>query len=527
MQKLSGWALNVLGESHSNSASRFVRRRPVAIALIAVLPLAAFLVDPTIQGDDWRHYNDESAWQYRWGVRNGRPLFSLGLWLLNDGGLRHPWSQLIFAAALVTFAVTLAVRLSDHDGVRLIASALLTCSPLLVENYQFSVNHGGLALGFLLMALVAKLTPAGSPTIGRMAAVGLLAGFASLARQDFLLIALAVVATLLFVSWNRPDSECGSRPVLLGFSSFAIAAVATYLAIAAVMRGLYDLEAPTSGAYTTELALAPSQLVSQFERMGRHIVVYLFQAQAHIPLVMKLATLLLLGGVVATLVSQRTHMNRAGAVALTVVLLVMPFAIGLVREPDSYRYSGMGGLQVFLPVVFLLACAATNSVRLRNALTAVAAVVALLGAVQLFDAGRHSAQTTRQDLALMSQIAADADLHEHPDRRIVLYGTCTGDEDRDFGWDWAVDTPPDWTATIIKTGSLQCQRSRANSAYNIAVTGTSGLGPNAGPFVQIQDLPVADRRRIRAEYTSTEARQAMFVVNDDLWVYFVYGPGDS
>ena len=293
--------------------------------------------------------------------------------------------------------------------------------------------------------------------------------------------------------------------------------------------GILATPANTTGQYSLAISIGLESFVADLATIGKYLTVLFLQPQAHFTLFQKWLLLILLGCALGVYAFNRHGMKTVLIIAVLLAMLGAIFSIGFVSDSNVYRYNGVSSLSIFHASFFIFAWIAAK--KIRPAIATIGIVLCVANVAQMYEAGAVARATFTRDISLANNLFQSADILNHPERKIAIYGRCdvflyTVKKKKAIGWNWIVTTPGNWQRTIIETGSAACQKHRLNAALHASNHFYSNMSTLAftGPFIRLNSLDPATNRKIANHNTSLKRKSGYQIIDDNLYVYHLGYP---
>jgi hypothetical protein len=341
------------------------RKAVFSVSVLCLLTYGFVAYNHTFAGDDWPAVIQQ-GFMYEWTISMGRPLHSLTWILGGDNYLAPAFTLTVMIASLLIagLIISLPLRLTEELNVFIFLSLIVLC-PIWVEHVNFKLNHLAVALAAISTAgasvAIWKATTTDpeyvvsrSRSIIYILIASLLFTVAAATRQEMLIFGLTGI--LLIVLRDLPRSHKPVKMFTMTISAALIAAViciGLYAALVAFTRYLFDVSPPPPGSpyrITSSLIGNMEDVTLVLERFRAYFCQFLFSEQHLFPASVKYIFLgsiaLLIVGIYRFVLRKYQFHKRAFAVTLwstfaITALLILPWIIGLIRTPNSYRYSGI------------------------------------------------------------------------------------------------------------------------------------------------------------------------------------------
>ena len=437
-----------------------------AITLLGALP---FVVNDTILLDDILHYNDLGGWVFLWTIQIGRPMHALSSMLFGSFANFSPTSTVLVALAICYFGYQLAIRFLDRPVERIAVALLFTTSPLFIDHWQYGVNHMPLFVAFLALGFGVKLYDARASQLWGNWRPLICFLIAILTKQDFFLFSAVLIAVFTLQPVFLGEKIPMRRNLFRAMLEVVLLAV-VYFILTKLLILIVQPDLPMPEEYRTDITLGFDVLAERLSRLFQFATVYLVQAQAHFPIGLKILNGVLLFLTLLYIAQSRGLKIGLLAVALVASILFVSLSIGLLREFDStYRYTGLGALMLFTPVALIIALTAGRLQDQSQLWLILVGLMVFANTIEIAKAGSKAATETKRNFGLVSQIAAEAGLHSHPEREIFIIDNCEAIDKvpNRPGWNILVETPQVWQTSMLEKGGLWCQSGLSKWLYTL------------------------------------------------------------
>ena len=495
------------------------------VTLLGALP---FVVNDTILLDDILHYNGLDQWVFNWTIQIRRPMHALTSLMFGNFANFAPTSTLMVALSVSLFGFVFASKLLSDPIERICVALLFTTSPIFIDHWQYGVNHAPLTFAFIAFSLGVYFYKADATSLTANWRSYLCFLFVSTTKQDFALFSFILI---LFFTFHLHLFGKEKLEPKIAFRRYAravfeiLAIVIGYFLLTELLIQIFQPNTPMPTEYQTDIDLGLEVFAPRLERIGTFMVTFLLQAQAHYPIGLKMLSLAVL------LLSLTSIFSRFGArIGLLVVLflaliLVMSLSIGLLREYDStYRYTGLGALMLFYPMVLLFGLKAGLAQRSSPVWLVIMGMIFFSSVIEVAKAGSEAATETKRNFGLISQITAEAALHSNPERQIYIIDNCDAiDHVPNLpGWDLIVKTPKVWQTSMLQKGGLWCQSGLSKWLWTLTVPVDMEriLAEELTiPLLSPAELSKEQLDLIKAAETSGELKSGLSALSENFYVF--------
>jgi len=343
---------------------------PVFFAfVIAGISYAYPAVNLMFAGDDW-HALITPRFQYETAVAMGRWAQVIFYVLSFDKSFMLPLTLILFITSIIICSVLILDlgKISNTFFATLVIGLWVT-NPVWAEPMSFKILHIPFAFG--LFSAVFGVYLAAKYRSGRnlfnkkidIIAVFLIAFSASI-YQPFILIAGMVMVLDIYLSVIVHKQISTWKSLLqrvLHWTVMILTAILLFVLGVYLVQALSGIELTSSGGYSMANSLPRNfqQFLPAFNRFGIYLGQFLFQQQHLWPLWTKVVLWML---IIMPLVHVSITPTKPGkkslmlvvAILAVVSLLIIPFAIGLIRVPNSYKYNSLMGLAAVMPMLLVL-----------------------------------------------------------------------------------------------------------------------------------------------------------------------------
>ncbi|MEM7243253.1 MAG: hypothetical protein AAF429_13800 [Pseudomonadota bacterium] len=442
------------------------------VTLLGALP---FVVNDTILLDDILHYNGLDSWVFNWTIQIRRPMHAVTALMFGNFGNFSPTSTVLVALSISLFGLVFASKLLENPLHRICVALFFTTTPLFIDHWQYGVNHAPLTFAFVAFALGVHFYQAEATLLFANWRSYLCFLFVSATKQDFALFSFILILFFtfqshLFAAEKFEQRELLKRYIRAGFEIVAI--VVGYFLFTQLMIIIFQPNTPMPTEYQTGIDFGLQVLGPRIERIWTFIVTFLFQAHAHYPIGLKMLSLAILVLSCASIFSMLSAKRGVAALLFLGLILVLSLSIGLLREYGStYRYTGLGALMLFYPIVLLLGLRAGLATRGAPVWLVIMGMIFFSSVIEIAKAGSEAATETKRNFGLVSQLTAEAALHSNPDRQLYIIDNCEAiDRVPNLpGWDLIVKTPKVWQTSMLQKGGLWCQSGLSKWLWTLTV----------------------------------------------------------
>jgi hypothetical protein len=354
--------------------------------------------------------------------------------------------------------------------------------------FNFKINHLATGFGVLSAAVAVALShsvvalddrPLRHPAnAGRLAAASVLLLLASSCQQSLFLFAVTVLlASAIHLVSTRPGPQrftSSARRAALVYPVVLSTALIAYAITTVAVRYLLRLDAgdlKAQYAFSASLVRDSAGFAVSLRRFWDYFSQFAFAEQHLWPRGVKWVFLVIFLAY-ASLLFERSRMEPRGRLARTTTLvlllggfLVAPWALGLVRTPDSYRYTALLGLLPVYPAVIAQTMGLVGRRRLRIGLVLAASWI-LYGFVFFQNVAAIATHTTNQrDRAVAGRMLARLEAHPdfaafagHERQYVFLVGLLSYDFHEDVPFQHLTRGP--MGSSIVNCGVFNCQPER-------------------------------------------------------------------
>jgi hypothetical protein len=444
----------------------------------------------TLAGDDWRMVHDNTD-HYALFLNLGRWV-AVGLWQIFYENRFAPAATLFAALALMTVAAVVSARAIGAVSAAAVFfnAALLVLNPVLAETFSFKINHLATGFGVLWAAMSVALSHTvalddkplrHADNIGRLAAASVLLLLATGCQQSLFLFAVTMLlGSILHLFQARPEQArftSSARRAVLVYPVVLSTALVAYLITTVVVRYVFQLDAgdiKAQYAFSESLVRDPAGLGAALRRFAGYFTQFAFAEQHLWPRGVKwifLAAFVTYASLLFRLSWAERRFRLPRTLALILVLsgfLVAPWALGLARTPDSYRYTALLGLLPVYPVVFAQTMGLVSRRTLRAGVLLAASwiVYSFLFFQNVAAIATHT--SNQRDLAVAGRMLASLEAHpdfgafaDHERQYVFLVGRVTYDFHEDVPFQQRTRGP--MGSSIVGCGVFNCQPERFQS----------------------------------------------------------------
>ncbi|MEO0034716.1 MAG: hypothetical protein RLZZ501_739 [Pseudomonadota bacterium] len=455
--------------------------RPV-LWLYAVTVLTAHgtrMMVPTFGGDDW-HAIVQPDFQYDFAVAIGRWMFLL-VWRLADGNSFAPATEVVvLSLALLLLSQVFCLALGVRRPLAIIAFASLAVSfPLMAETFSFKEIQFSISVGILFATLGGLMAIEAGDALGRgrpgavrlraAAAMGAIVLSAACSQQTMQFTLALLLARLIGRSRQPADQPAGAGPgrILALWLLILAGGLVLYAGSVVLSQHLLDI-APLAGrgghSVAGGMVRSPEELLRGIGHFLHGLGTFLFLPNHLFPLPVKLVFYAALAACLWFAPGRRA---RLWLLAGTLLLLVLPFSLAILRVEPVFRFTALIALAVPYAMVFVLAA---EHLRERGARTWASVALVGLTLVFCFEQNKASLSTVllnQRDRALANRILTR--LQSAPDFApfaargelpILVVGHL---EERALPYPFAPDAPdvlPPLSRSIDSCGIFNCQNGR-------------------------------------------------------------------
>ena len=345
-------------------------------------------------GDDWVALSDDSI-LIQYAVQNGRWIHA-ALMALQD----HSRAAPAFTICLLLLAMLATVSLFAHalglrnNGVVALFTVLAFCFPFWAEFVSFRILHlpGGIALflsagyGYLCWQTAARWHQGanlGSQIVG-LALAALAFSFCAATYQGFLPVGCMLLAAYLLAALDAEHPSSGlpagyllKLALVVGIVLvFGAALYAIQVSLAERLTGVGPSPFPRYHL-ATSLVSNLQEASASVERLGRHLWAFFTQPNHLFPLWPKLVFAAFILTLIVRMFGVPGSAAKLQMLAVLAALVLAPWVLGLVRNPDSYRYNAIVCAGLIYAIVICHTLNRLQNVRVRQVAMCAAAAVAL------------------------------------------------------------------------------------------------------------------------------------------------------
>lgn len=434
----------------------------------------------------------------------GRPLHGFTWIVAGNNYLAPAFTLTVMIAALLAAGLTFSrlLHLTGELNVFIFLSLIVLC-PIWAEHINFKLNHLAVAIATMAAAgasyAIWKATTEDlenpvslSRSTLYLLFASILIAVAAASRPEMTIFGLSAVA--LIVLRELPDSPNPARTLLITGSAALLAAVVSIVwfgTFVAFTRNLFDISPPAPGnpyGISTTLISNVEDLKLVLERFHNYFWQFLSGDQHLIPAFAKYIFLgsmvfLIAGAYRYRYLRHQCHRDALIVtllVTLTVLaLLVLPWTLGLIRTPNSYRYNGIVAISLVFAGIVVLAIDYQESQLLKSIGQLGALILILIFFFQSNLASSVTYHVNRRDFAIANRILVRLEsepqfekLWQRNSFDILLVGTPKMYIKRPF---IAPAASPPMSGSIIQCGVFNCQLGRINDATYLIQYGTTRI----------------------------------------------------
>jgi|GEM_PF-2758289 len=456
-------------------------RNELVVAFVLLWVAYGFLgFNLSTAGDDWVALTDDSI-LIRYALENGRWIHAWLMVVQDHSRVAPTFSIAVLLMAIVAsmamFANALQLR---RRGTVVLFVLLAGCFPFWAEFASFRILHlpGAFALvcscayGFVIWRIVQSFRATGwLKRASYVGLAGLLFSLCAATYQGFLPIGAMLLGCYLMGALS--DGRTEHRALCLSACGLAFAVlvvgVLLYAGQVSVSRTLTGIGPSPEPAYQLASSLVGSgdDLRQTVTRLGSYLWAFYAEPNHLFPLWPKF----LFGGVALVFVVRilfgsefSSPGKRAWMVGIIGFLVLAPWALGLIRLPDPYRYNAIVSAGLIYAVVICYTLDRLNGKWVRVLVTGVGALIALCFLFQQNAASNLTHQTNLRDMAVVNRLldrltAAKGypGLSRHVPVNVVLSGEFQIARDRPFR-SGAVNSV--LRSSIVDCDVLRCQPAR-------------------------------------------------------------------
>jgi len=510
-------------------------QRAELIAAFALLWIAyGFLgFNLSTAGDDWVALTDDSI-LIRYALENGRWLHALTMVVQDHSRVAPTFSiSVLLLAILVAMALFAhALRLKRPGSVTLFI-VLTGCFPFWAEFASFRILHLPGALALLLSCAyghIVWLTVARHSQLSLMAksvwvlAAALLFSLCAATYQGFLPIGLMLLACYLLGTLGVADQQryhkLGISAGLYMLLSFAVG-VLFYSSQVVLARSLTGIGGSAEPYYQLASSLVANvdELRMTLSRLASYLSAFYTEPNHLFPLWPKLIFLvILLVFLLRCLFAQSLapRGKRLWVFAVLGILIVSPWALGLIRVPDPYRYNAIVSAGLVYGVVICFTLDHMRATMGRGLVFTAGVAIALCFVFEQNSASNITHQNNLRDMAVvnrlldrLTQAEGYTHLSRHAPVKVVLSGEFLLPDRRPFR-STAVDSV--LGSSIIDCDILMCQPAKLDWAIPLV----------SADEVQYNFIRLADQsphyqailQPILAQLATWPARDSVKIIDD-------------
>lgn len=405
------------------------RQALFAAGTLCLLTYGFVAFNHTFAGDDFNVFTKiEGQNWFDWLIRIGRPVQALTYSLGGDYLAPAFTLSLMVAGLLVAgLIISVAMQLTGQLNVFIFISLLALC-PVWAEHVNFKVNHLTIAVGAVSAAGAAclvwetavALKSRHNPlhTAGCLLSASILLAIAAASKQEIYIFGLT--ATLLIALRHVPNASKPVSELMFAVAGTVLAAalgILIYLGLVLLTQHTFNAPPLSTGDYSLSGSLVASaeDLAMAYDRFLRYFRQFLCQGQHLIPVMVKYVFLGSLALLMATIYRKASRRSRSWKHALLVMLvscaiaaalLILPWAIGLMRTPNSYRYNGIVAICIAFAGIITLAIEEFDSRFFKSLWQTAALLVILVFFYQNNLASSVTNHLNRRDFAIVNRILA-------------------------------------------------------------------------------------------------------------------------
>jgi hypothetical protein len=487
-------ARNIFTDLYKYYVERYISSL-MAVAVLSFIAYGFVMFNHTLIGDEWWAFQGTNP---DWVVRVGRWMHRI-VWVVLGDNYLAPAFTIFFMltfwwAGLLIVLNTLEVKSTFNAFVFL---ALFTFSPFWAETVHFKMNHGSIGLGvfFSLTSGCLAWRAAHNFAMGGLSRRVLWYGIASAVlfslgvscRQETAPIGPAVFLIVwLRTLYVEPQNQI-SWPVLsryfVSFAGVFFVGIVLYWIEVRLSFWLFDLKEMEYGNYqlTTSLVKSAAEVNFVLERLFSYLYQFLFESQYLVPIVAKWlfwASLLINVNIIFyCLKTLPSNAERMGFFCLTGLLItglvLLPWALGVLRVPNSYRYGGISSLAMVFAGFYLLAVDCQRWSVMRTLAQCLAVILILIFVFQHNAASLVTNNLNRRDWALTERLVAHVERLENFDQvteggtgrvQVLVAGRPNVLRGRPFSMP---RTGKPMQSSVIECGIFDCHLGRLPTAMNV------------------------------------------------------------
>ncbi len=433
-------------------------------------------------GDDWVALTDDSL-LIKYALQAGRWLHAVLMIVQDHSRVAPTFSIAVLLLAIATTMAMFAAALKLRRAGSVVLFILLAgCFPFWAEFTSFRILHlpGAVALifsaayGYIGWRVAASW---GLTSLSRRIVWLILGGIAfslcAATYQGFLPVGVMLMSCYLLGEPDRDTSRVSAaRLCLVAVVMFGLGVLfySFQVMLARVVTGVESSPDPTY-QLANSLVSNLGELRLTLGRLGTYLWAFFTQPNHLFPLWPKLLFAgVLLAFVLRGLVSKDSvpKQNRLWFLVALGVLVLAPWALGLIRVPDPYRYNAIVSAGLLYAVVLCLTLEGMRSVPGRTLVATVGTAIVVCFIFIQNSAALITQQNNQRDLAVVNRLldhlsAAEgyAQLSRHAPVNVVLSGNFQLPKQRPFVSTAASSV---LNSSIIECDILSCQSARLDWA---------------------------------------------------------------
>jgi Glucosyl transferase GtrII len=419
---------------YSHLKSLLEERAVISIVVILSLCAYGFLaVQHTVAGDEWAAFH-LTDYQDVWSIQIGRWMAPLVRHILADNALAPTVTLSIFIfGQLISFLICVRViGLKDSFAVfGLLATTMFF--PFWAEAVNFRLLHGQLALGLLFSVSYGavgwrafRFLACDRNLMVGILLTGLGAIFFSFANSlyqgvgQFGLILIFAAAINRLVLAAPPIGAKQISVLVIVVAGIILFGSAMYALEVAATQWIFKIP-PASGDYALSESVVGTipEMTENVRRALAYMGAFLFYPTHLFPISTKVIFLAVLTTVISTVIifSQGAWLKFGLALICLLGIFAAPWAIGLVRTPNSYRYLAIISASLCYGAIFGLALEHCRIPLIRGALQLGTIAVVLIFVFQQNMASVITFENNRRDVAVTNRLLAR--IENLPEYRLI------------------------------------------------------------------------------------------------------------